>query len=152
GFFDGGDAEALGVVDFFEKDAGALGLFAEGVGGGGDVAFDDVVAEDDGDLAAVGEIFGEAESVGDAAFAFPMGEGEFAQPYGFAVAKKFDESAGVFATCDDEDVRDSRVSQAVDRVHDHGLVVDGKKMLVGDFGQGAQASAQAAGENYALHG
>ena len=45
-----GDAEALGVGDFFEEDAGAFALCAEGIDGAADVLLDDVVAEDDADF------------------------------------------------------------------------------------------------------
>ena len=38
-----------------------------------DVAFDDVVAQDDADALAVGEMFGQRQRVGDAAFAFLIG-------------------------------------------------------------------------------
>ena len=43
------------------------------VGGLPDIAFDDVVAEHYADLLAVGEMFGQVESVRDAAFAFLVG-------------------------------------------------------------------------------
>jgi len=139
-------------VDFLEEDAGAFLLFAEGVDGLGDVTFDDVVAEDDGDLAAVGEVFGETESVGDAAFAFLVGEVELAEADGLSVAEEFDECPGVFSAGDDEDIGDAGVTEAFDGVHDHGFVVDGEEMFVGDFGEGAEASAEAAGEDDAFHG
>ena len=117
----------------------------------GDVAFDDVVAEDDGNFSAVGEVFGESESVGDAAFAFLVGEGEFAKSPGFAVAEEFDEGAGVFSAGDDEAVGDAGVFEALDGVHDHGFVIDGEEVFVGDLGEGGEAGAEAAGEDDAFH-
>ena len=148
---EGGDAEAVGVVDFLEEDARAFGLFFEGFDGGRDVAFDDVVAEDDGDRAAVGEVFGEAEGVGDAAFPFLISEVEFAEADGFPVAEEFDERAGMLAAGDDKNIGDAGVAQAFDGVHDHRLVEDREEVFVGDFSERTEASAQAAGENDALH-
>ena len=65
-----GDAEALGVRHLLQENVGAVGLLAETVGGGADVALDEVVAEYDTDLLAVGKVFGEGQGVGDSAFAF----------------------------------------------------------------------------------
>ena len=51
----------------------ARGLLAEAVGRLADAAFDDVVAQHDADLLAVGEVLGQRQRVGDAAFAFLIG-------------------------------------------------------------------------------
>ena len=68
---DFGDAETFRVMDLFEEDFCARRLLFEVGDSLFDGAFDDIVAEDNADFAAVGEVFGEGESVGDAAFPLP---------------------------------------------------------------------------------
>jgi len=146
------DAEALRIGDFFQDDLCA-GLLREEVGGGfAHVAFDDVVTEDDADLAAIGEVFGEFESIGDAAFAFLVAVAEGAQAQVLAVFEELEEVAGVFAAGHDHDFIDACVDEALDGVVDHGPVVDGQQVLVGDKREGAQTCAQTTGENDTLHG
>ena len=50
-------SEALGVRDFLEQDLGPLRLLAEIVGCLADAGFDDVIAQDNAQLLAVGEVF-----------------------------------------------------------------------------------------------
>ena len=98
----------------------------EEVGGGfAHVAFDDVVTEDDADLAAIGEVLGEFEGVGDPAFAFLVAVAERAQAQVLAVFEELEEVAGVFAAGHDHDFIDASVDEALDGVVDHGPVVDG---------------------------
>jgi len=83
-----GDAETLGVGDFLEKDARAFALRFEGVDGGVDVFLDDVVAEDDADVLAIGEMFAEIESVGNPPFALLIGVGDVLRPKCLPLARR----------------------------------------------------------------
>src|SRR5215207_8199256 len=56
------------------------------------------------------------------------------------------------ASGDEHELRDPRLHQRLDRVADHGTVVDREQMLVRDACERMQASASPAGEDDALHG
>ena len=86
-----------------------LFLLAEVVDGLTDVAFDDVIAQNDADLLAVGEVFGQAQRVGDAAFAFLISEIEVGEPELFAIGKQAEEIPGVAAPGHDEDIADTGI-------------------------------------------
>ncbi len=146
-----GDAETLGIVDLFEENLGSYFLPAESIGCFADISFYDVVAQDDADLLAIGEMFAETERVGDAAFAFLVGVVDMLQAEEFSVGEEAQEVAGVFASRDDHDIFDPGVDKRLDRVIDHGLIVDGKKMLVGDFCEGKKATARSACEDDTFH-
>ena len=75
-------------MHFLEQDVGAIGLPAETLGRRQNVSLDDVVAEHDADLVSVGEVFGERQSVRDAAFAFLVGVVDVFQPELFAVGEE----------------------------------------------------------------
>ena len=71
------DAVLAGVLDLLEEYLGAaLAACVKACGRRADVALDDVVAEHDDDLVAVGVLPGEAQGVGDAAHALLVGVGE----------------------------------------------------------------------------
>ena len=78
---DFGDAEALGVRDFFEQDLRAGGLRRESVAPpAGYCASMMLSPRTTQILLAVGEVLGEAERLGDAAFAFLVGVIEVLSP------------------------------------------------------------------------
>ena len=148
---DFGHAEALGVRHFLEQDVGALGLLAETVRGRQDVALDDVVAQHHADLLAVGEMFGQRQGVGDAAFAFLVGVVDVLQAELLAVGQQAQKIAGIPAAGDDQDVLDPGIHQSLDRVVDHRPVVDRQQMFVGDFGEREQTASRASGQYDTLH-
>ena len=86
-----GDAETFRVLHFFQQNVRALRLAAEFVGRLADAAFDDVVAQNDADLLAIGEMFGQRQRVGDAAFAFLIGVIDVLQSEMFAVGQQSQE-------------------------------------------------------------
>ena len=135
----------------FEQDVRALRLLAEAVGRLPDVALDDVVAQHDADLLAVGEMFGQRQSVGDAAFAFLVGVVDVLQAELLAVGQQAQEIAGIPAAGDDQDVLDAGVHQRLDRVVDHRPVVDRQQMLVGDLGEREQAASRSSGQDDTFH-
>ncbi len=96
-------------------------------------------------------MFGQRQRVGDAAFAFLVGVVDMLQAELLAVGQQAQKIAGIPAAGHDQDVPDARIHQRLDRVVNHRLVVNRQQMLVGDFGQGKQPAARAAGENDALH-
>ena len=139
-----------GSEHFLEQDLGAF-LLAELLHVRGDVLFEDVVAEDDDDLVLAGEDAGQAQGVGDAAFAFLVGVVDKAQAEVLAVAQQVQKIARIVAAGDEHDVIDPGPHQGLDRVVDHRLVVDRQQVLVGDLGQGQQTRAQTAGEDDTFH-
>ena len=125
---------------------------AKAVGRGEDVALDDVVAQDHADLVAVGEVFGQRQGVGDAAFAFLVGVVQMClRPNCFAVGQQAQKVAGIPAAGDDQDVLYPGVHQRLDRVIDHRLVVDRQQMFVGDLGEREQSASGASGQHDTFH-
>ena len=102
----------------------------------GDILFNDVIAEDHADLLTLGEVLRQGQRVGDAALAFLVGIVETLQSEIRAVSQEPEEVAGAVATGDDQDIRDPRIDEGLDRVEYHGLVVDGEEVFVGNPGQG----------------
>ena len=113
--------------------------------------FDDVIAQHDDDLLAVGEVFRQSQRVGNAAFAFLVGVIDVGKIEGAAVAEQPQEVAGVIAARDDQQVADAGIDERLDGIENHRLVVNRQKMLVGDLGQRREPRAQTAGENDAFH-
>ena len=116
-----------------------------------DVVLDDVVPEDHADGFAVGEKFGQPQSLGDSALAFLVRVVHVLQAEILAVAQQPQEFAGVFPARHHQNVLDARIHQRLNGVIDHRLVIDGEQMLVRDLGERIQATAQAPCENDALH-
>jgi hypothetical protein len=136
--------ETLRLINLFEQDLRPRGLVAELVRGRADAKLNDVVAQDDADLAAVGEVLGQQQRLGDATFTLLVGVLEVADAEDLAVAQQLQEVAGVLAAGDHEDLVDSRVEQGLDRVVDHRPVVDRQQVLVRYAGQGVQPCPQPA--------
>ena len=130
---------------------GAARQALEGFLGGEDIAFDEVVAEDDADSVAVDEMLGQAQGVGDAAFAFLVGVVDVLEAEVAAVGEKPQKVARILTAGDDEDVGDGGVHQRLNGIENHRLVVDRQQVLVGDAGQRVEARAGAAGEDDAFH-
>src|ERR1700730_4665600 len=86
-FFDADDAltanfgnpESFRVFDFLEENSCTPLLAPELLDGVANAAFNDVVAKDDAQLLAVGEVLGQAQRFRDAALAFLIGEVEMRQ-------------------------------------------------------------------------
>ena len=130
---------------------GARGCWRKRSAAAADVALDDVVAQDDADLLAVGEVLGQRQGVGDAAFAFLVGVVDVLQAELFAVGQQAQEIARVAAAGDDQDVLDPGVHQRLDGIVDHRLVIDRQQMLVGDFGEREQTASRTSGQHDTFH-
>src|SRR5580698_3629550 len=139
-----GDAEALGVLHFFQQDLGAGFLPLKIFRHVPDTALDDIVAQDDADAAAIGEMLGQAQGVRDAAFAFLIGVVQMLQAEFLAVGQQAQEISRVASARHHQDLLYARIHQRLDGVVNHGLVVDGKQMLIGDLGEREHAAARAA--------
>ncbi len=93
----------------------------------------------------------EIERVGNAAFAFLIGIGDVLQAEVLAVGEQAEKIARILAARDHHDVGDAGIDQGLDRVIDHRLVVNGKQMFVGDFGEGREPAAGSAREDNTFH-
>jgi hypothetical protein len=127
-------AETLRVGDLLADDARALFLGAEGVGIGAQGVLENVVAQNDSDGAAVNEIFGQAQGLGDAAGFILNLVGEAALEIA-AGAEQVDHVAHVFRARNNQNLVNAGANQFFDRDIDHGLWPNRQKMLVGNLGQ-----------------
>lgn len=142
GFFDNsydavaaqfGDPVLPGISHLFEVHPSAALLFGERFHPFSDVFLDDVVAEHDDDLLALGEMFGQPEGIGNPTFAFLVGIVDVRQAKGFPVAEQAQEIAGVFCHRLRSADRECQRPQGLNRIENQRLVIDGQQMLVGDF-------------------
>ena len=124
---------------------------AEGLHRVADGALDDVISENHADLLAVGEMLGQGQRIGDAAFPLLICVVEVIEAELLAVGEQAKEISGIAPTGDQQNVANSRLDQRLDRVIDHRLVVDGEKMFVGDFRQRVQTAPRSARQNNAFH-
>ncbi len=143
--------QVLGLGHLGEQDARADRVGLEGVDHRTDGVLDDVVGQHDEDGAAPGEVRGQAERLGDAARLLLVGVGELVDAVLVPVAQQAQELTGVRPAGDEHDLVDAARHHGLDRPGDHGAVVDGQEVLVGDPGQGVQARARPPGEDDALH-
>src|SRR5262249_30541935 len=137
--------------DFLKDDVGSGGLPFKGLLGGDDVVLDDIIAQDNADFFALNKGFGEAERVGDAAFAFLVGVMDAVAVEILAGGEEPEEVAGILAAGDDDDVLDAGVDERLDRIKNHGPIVNRKKMLIGDTSQRIETRPFSASQNDTLH-
>jgi hypothetical protein len=83
----------LRVFHFLEQDARSPALMPECFRGAEDVALDDVIAEDDTNILAVGEVLAQAQSIGDSAFAFLVSIGDVLKAEMLAVGQQAEKIA-----------------------------------------------------------
>ncbi len=138
-------------MNFFEQDLRTGLLLLKIFGHVPDASLDDVVAQDDANGAAVGEMFGQAQRVRDSAFAFLISVVQVLQSEFFAVGQQAQKIARIPAARHHQDLPYARIHQRLDGVVNHRLVVDRKQMLVGDLGEREHAASRAPGENNTLH-
>ena len=81
--------------------------FSNARGHFGDGFFEDVVAQDHADLVAVGEVLGQRERVGDAAFAFLVGVVQMLESEFLAVGEQAQKIARIAAAGDQQDILES---------------------------------------------
>ena len=104
-------------------------------------AFDDVIPQNDADPAAFGEVFCESQGFSNTTLTFLIGVVNVLQAELFTVRQKPQKIAGIATACHDQKIANACFHKRLDRVVDHGLVIDGKQMFIGDFGQGKQTAA-----------
>jgi len=66
-------------------------------------------------------------------------------------AKQAEKIAGVLPAGHDQNVANACIHQRLQGIEDHGFVIHGQQVLVGDAGQRIQARTDAAGQDYSLH-
>ena len=146
-----GNAEALRIGDLFEQDGSFVRsrlremtqfeeFFAKD---------EDVVAQDEAD-GLIDEVVGNEKAFGDAVWGVlhPVAE---LQSQMRAVSKKLLDVGKIPRRGDDEDLANAELHQDCQRVINHRLVVDGKKLLRNEPGHGSKATSAASGENDAFH-
>ena len=111
----------------------------------------EIVPENDDDPFAIGEVLGEPQRIGDSAFAFLIRVVDVVQAELRAVSQQAKEVAGGAAAGDDHDIANARRTKGVQRIVDHRPVVDGQQMFVRHLRERAQAAAEPAREDHALH-
>ncbi len=92
-----GDAKAVGVINFFQQNLRAAFLLCKTFHGVADVILNDVVAKNDADRIASGEIFRQAQRFGDSAFAFLVGVIQMLQAEIASIAEQAQKISGIFA-------------------------------------------------------
>ena len=127
------------------------GSRSERFDGRSDGALEHVVRQHDEHGLSPGEVGGEAECFGDAAGPLLVGVGQLVDAVLAPVAQQAEELPGVGAAGHEHDLVDPRRDDRLDRPRDHGPVVDGQKVLVGDPGERVQAGSRAPGEDDSLH-
>ena len=129
-FFDGGDAEALGIVDFFQEEMRTtlerLDRFRE-------IIEEDVVAEDGTDAISLCKIFRETEGLCDAS-RFVLNAVVKRAIEAFPITQKSLDLIDVFGARDDRDIRDARIQEDLQRIQDQWLIVDRQEALIRDLG------------------
>ena len=117
-------------------------LLLEVLHGLADIVFNNVVAEDDADRLAGGEILRQTQGFGNAAFAFLIGIIQMLQPKIAAVSQQAEKISGIFSARDEKDFFDSRIHERLDGVIHHWLVINGQEMLVRDPREWIQPTAR----------
>ena len=97
------------------------------------------------------KVLGQRQRVGDAAFAFLIGVIQMLQSEFLAVRQQPQKIAGVPPARHQQNVANPRVDQRLERVIDHGLVVNRKQVFVGDLGQREQTASAPSGQYDAFH-
>src|SRR5208283_4445234 len=110
------------------------------------IHLDNVIAKDDTDRITVGKILRQAESFRDAALSLLVGIVQMFQAKITTIPEKAEEISGIFPTRHEKDLSDTGVDEGLDRVIHHGLVVNGKKVLIGNFGQRIQSATRSTGQ------
>ena len=118
---------------------------------GGDGTLNDVIAQDHAYFLTVGKVLGQGQRIGNAALAFLIGVVQVSEPELLAIGEQAQKIARVSPAGHQQDIADSGVHQGLDRVKDHGLVVDRKQVFVGDLGQREQTASGSSGEHNTFH-
>src|SRR5579884_46875 len=144
-------AKAVRIFDFFQNDVRAAFLAVKDFGSFANVVLDDVVAKENANTVAFGEMFGQTQRVSDSTLAFLIGVIQALEPEIFSIREQTKEITRTGSTGDDENVLDPRVDQRLDRIKNHRLVEHRKKMFVGNSRERMKAGTNTAGQNDALH-
>ncbi len=129
---------------------GARRILAELLNAPGQIVFVYVVAQDGGQGSLVREILGQRQGLGNAARLFlnlvrQPGAELLARP------KQAQKVPGVLRPGNYHDLAYPRARERLQGIVDHGLVVDGQKVLVRDLGQRPEPGAEPACQNYSFH-
>ncbi len=145
------DAVAFGVFNRVTKDGGVFGIgqgLFEKIGE--IVPVEKIVAEDKDGLVIFDEVCTDAESVYDAFRVFLDFVMEFNSPL-LAVSEEIFESGLIARGSNNENIFDAGTYEGVNRIINHGFVVDGHELFADGESKRTKAGATAAGENDGFH-
>ena len=137
--------------NFLQQHHGAVLLLFESLGSLADVALDDIVAQHHADLLALDERFGQAQRVGNTAFAFLISKLSCCRPNSFPFCSSRRKSPAFWPPVTISMSRTPASTSICMRVEDHRLVVDRKQVLVGYPCQWIEPRAGSSGQNDAFH-
>src|ERR1700694_1600360 len=113
------DAKALRIGNALQEDFRAFVLSAIRIGSRANVSLNNVVAEDDTNRPAAGEVLDQRQRRRDAALAFLISVIEVLQSECFSVSQQFQKVAGRVSAGNDHDVVDAGANQRLNRGKDH---------------------------------
>src|ERR1700674_1517164 len=109
------------------------------------------MSQNDTDLFPASEIFRQAQGVRDSAFALLVGKIELLEPEILAVPQQAQEIACAAPAGHDQDVVYPGIHKRLQRIVDHGLVVDRQNMLVRYSVQRMKPRAGSASQDNTFH-
>ncbi len=95
--------------------------------------------------------FTKTERVGNPAFSLLVSIGDVLEPEALAIGQQPQKVPRVLPACDHHDIGDAGIDERLDRIKDHRLVINGKQVLVGDFGERKQPAARASRKYDTFH-
>jgi len=113
------------------------------------LAVEDVVAQDQADIAVADKLLADDEGLGQALGPGLLGIGE-RDAEAAAIAEQFLEQRTVFGRGDDQHVVDACEHQHRQRIIDHRLVIDRQELLRDALGQRIQARTRSSGQDDAF--
>jgi hypothetical protein len=144
------DAVTLGVGNPVAKD-GSTAFVVHGGTEGGELAVEEIIAEDQGDRIVSDKGSANDEGLGDAFGAGLFGVGEIDAKAG-AIAKEILKTGEILGSGDEEDIADAGKHEGGEGVVDHGLVINGHELFTGDKREGMEACSGPTGEEDAFFG
>ncbi len=139
------------MIDFFQKDAGTFLLLFEGLDRRLDALLEDIVTEHDDHFVVTRELTGQAKGLGYTALSCLVCIVDSREPKVFTIADESKEVSCEFAARQDNDIVDSGFDEHLDRVVNHGSIVDREEMLVRDSCKRLEPCTQSAGKDNAFH-
>ena len=115
-----------------------------------EVIFIQVVTQNHGNGVVTNKVLTNDESLSETLWFLLNFIGKFATKL-TATSQKIKKITSFFWGNNDQDLSNTGIDQCVERVEDHGFVVNGEKLLTSNLGYGAKTSASASSEDNSLH-